>query len=44
MTSHLYHSLYLMSFTTCLLSDIGAFGDSIRALFGGILESWLLKL
>ena len=30
-----------MSFTTCLLCGIVAFGDSTRALFGEILKSWL---
>lgn len=40
MISRLYHSLCLMSFTTCLLGDIVALGDSIRALFGGIAENW----
>ena len=40
MTSRLYHSLCLTSFTTGLLSDIVAHGDSIRALFGGIAENW----
>ena len=39
MTSRLYHSLCLTSFTTGLLSDIVALGESIRALFGGIAEN-----
>jgi hypothetical protein len=29
-----------MSFTTCLVGDIVALGDSIRALLGGIAENW----
>ena len=40
MTFRLYHSLFLMLFTTCLLGDIVALGDSIPALFGGIAENW----
>ena len=43
MTSRLYHSFCLTSFTTGLLSDIVALGDSIRALFGGIAENWPSK-
>ena len=39
MTFRLYRSLCLTSFTTGLLSDIVALGDSIRALFGGIAEN-----
>ena len=33
-----------MSFTTGLLSDIVALGDSIRALFGGTAENWPSKV
>ena len=43
MTSHLYLSLCLTSFTTGLVGDIVALGDSIRALFGGIVENWPSK-
>ena len=43
MTSRLYHSLCLTSFTTGLVSDIVALGDSIRARFGGIAENWPSK-
>ena len=44
MTSRLYLSLCLISLTTGLLSDIVEFGDSIRALFGGIAENWPSKV
>lgn len=43
MTSRLYHSLFRTSFTTGLPGDIVALGDSIRAHFGGIAESWPSK-
>ena len=43
MTFRLYHSLFLTLFTTGVLGDIVALGDSIRALFGGIAENWPSK-
>ena len=44
MTSRLYHSLCLTSFTTSLRGDIGALGDSIRVQAGGIAKNWRSKV
>lgn len=43
-TSPLSRSLYLISSTTGLLEHIEACGGSIRALSGGIAESWPSKV
>lgn len=43
MISQLCQSLCLTSFTTGLLVDIVALGDSIRAPCGGIVENWPFK-